>query len=175
VVGATNVPGIAEMANITEYITSMSLFAATETNADGKEVPVLADNGGTFKTLALAANGVATGQGIATLDGFEIPTTDQRGYTRLTPPSIGAFEYNGVGTGIDVEKLIQTGITNIGKQVFFSSSLSGSAMIFNMSGACVYQANINGGGLSTELQQGVYIVKLVQPAGENIVQKVILN
>ncbi len=54
----------------------------------------LADNGGPTQTLAIEAGSVAIGAGTwdATI------TTDQRGYIRSNPPTIGAYEYSGSNT-----------------------------------------------------------------------------
>jgi hypothetical protein len=151
------------------YTIGQSLFAGG--------VPVLANNGGWYETVALSEAGMATGAGIATLDGFEIPTTDQRGAVRsATKPSIGAYEYGGVLSGVETANSLQRGIYAAGNQIFFAADITGTVKVYSLSGSCVFQAQVNGGSIAPELPKGVYIVKVVNTANAlNVVSKVVLN
>lgn len=64
----------------------------TEVSANSRYQPVIADNGGSIETVALASNSIAIGTGSTAL------STDQRGFTRNSPPCIGSFEQNGLNT-----------------------------------------------------------------------------
>ncbi|MBP8944835.1 MAG: hypothetical protein KBG25_02855 [Paludibacteraceae bacterium] len=46
-----------------------------------------------FPLILLSESSIALGAGISTLEGYTIPTDDQVGDTRPTPPAIGALEY----------------------------------------------------------------------------------
>ena len=64
----------------------------TEISANSRYQPVIADNGGSTETVALASSSIAIGTGSTAL------STDQRGFTRNSPPCIGSFEQNGINT-----------------------------------------------------------------------------
>jgi CSLREA domain-containing protein len=65
-------------------ITSLGQIVAVDTAGN----PLLANNGGSTPTIALAAGSPAIGAGVAVAG----VTTDQRGDLRANPPSIGAYE-----------------------------------------------------------------------------------
>jgi hypothetical protein len=160
--------------NNVAFIDGMPLFTAYTTDESSNKVPVLANNGGFFETVALTQGGVASGQGTATVSGFDIPTTDQRGYPRAATPSIGAYEYGAV-SGVDAPDFVPGGINAVGNQILFAAGLNGKAKVYNLSGNCVYQVAVNGGGLTPAFHDGVYIVKFVHTTGSNIISKVILK
>jgi|GEM_PF-97580 len=85
------------------------IFAATEQNPwdEGDEsynhqTSVLS---GDMKIAMIAENSIASGAGIAVVDGVEIPTVDQLGNARPATPSVGAVEYSSL-CGITVDPLV---------------------------------------------------------------------
>lgn len=172
IVGATNF-SLEGLTRVDAYLETMPLFASYRTNDTGKQVPVLADNGGLFQTAALASNGIATATGIGSFAGLEIPTTDQRGYTRGTPPSIGAFEYGATST-IELQKIVSGGIIASGDQILLAAGTKRSINVYNLTGKVVYSATVNGGEVIS-LPKGAYIVKLTESTGISSVSKVLLK
>lgn len=175
IVGISNLAGTITSGNNNVVFTDgMPLFASYTTDEASNKVPVLANNGGFYKTVALTSGGIGSGEGAASVPGFNIPTTDQRGYSRKASPSIGAYEFDGVLTNT-VQNFTPGGINPIAKQIFFAAVLNGSAKVYNLAGTCVYQTEVNGGGLTPAFKEGVYIVKLVNQNGLNIISKVVLR
>jgi len=79
------------------YSPASDLFNTYTTTGD--LMPVLANNGGATKTIALSNTSIANGAGAATYGTPNIvPSADQRGISRATTPGIGAYEYK-VSTG----------------------------------------------------------------------------
>ncbi|GHV25429.1 hypothetical protein FACS1894176_03880 [Bacteroidia bacterium] len=176
-IGATNVPDVTSFPNTVLYQAGQPLFVAYETSSYGISVPVLANNGGLFPTAALVADGLASGTGTASVAGFDIPTTDQRGATRLTPPSIGAYEYGGVLTNIQEVQTSTAAVTIsvAAGQIVIAAENQGIARVYSLSGAQVAQTAVNGVA-TVALPKGVYIVKFVETAGSaSGIAKVLLN
>jgi hypothetical protein len=146
------------------YTAGMPLFVSGS--------PVLADNGGWYQTIAIA-NGLASGTGVATVAGYDIPTTDQRGWTRNTPPSIGAYEY-GATSAIELQKTPLGNIVASGNRIVLPAGIRGTVAVYDLAGKVVYSAKVNGGA-TVSLPQGAYVVKLIEATGLNSVSKVLLK
>ena len=142
-------------------------------------VAELKDNGGPTQTIAISNDGAAFKAGIATLDGFAIPTLDQRGETRLTPPCIGAFD-------APTESGIITGLTSVssqsfvafatGKQIQIVSANAGWATVYNLTGIVIDKAYVDGNTiLPAILTSGIYIVRLAENNGNVSTAKVLVK
>lgn len=120
--------------------------------------PALGDNGGLFETVALSSNSAARNKGTTgTFQGLQIPTDDQRGYTRSATPSIGAFEFGAAASTNNI-KSAENKIYSVADQIIFADGMKGYARVFNVSGACVFQSEAEG-TLRTNLPAGVYLVR----------------
>ena len=121
------------------------------------DAAALKNNGGHTQTIAISNNGAAYKAGIATLTGFDIPTTDQRGVIRQDPPCIGAFE---------APSKIWTITTNIGDASAgsfaeaFAKAVDRDTIVFNIAGSdtIALAASLSRGTSSTYTQyQGTTI------------------
>jgi hypothetical protein len=179
IIGQTNLPQetIDELGpNNVLFTDGMPLFAEYTADESINKIPVLADNGGWYQTVALPTSSMAKGQGIAAVTGFDIPTSDQRGWTRATPPCIGAYEYGATApSAIELQKAALGGIIAVGDQVLLPAGSKGTVNVYNLAGKVVYSAKVNGGGIISNLPQGAYIVKLVESTGLSVVSKVLLK
>ena len=84
---------------VPENIESTSIFHELGTFETTFKAPVLS-YAGDLPVARLSSGSIAIGAGIAQLNGYTIPTVDELGYERLSPPAIGAMEYK-VAVGID--------------------------------------------------------------------------
>jgi len=74
------------------------LFANYTTNSESNTIPSLDASTGSIILKDLTS--VAIKAGVTTFDGATIPTTDQRGEERLTPPCLGSYEWQSTLTNI---------------------------------------------------------------------------
>ena len=135
--------------------------------------PELKDNGGNTLTVALhATQSMAAKAGTATVAGFDIPTVDQRGYTRAAKPCMGAFELGGIEP---------VGILTATADAKFNYSVekgrlviaeSGECRIFNTLGAKITELTINGSA-PINLESGIYIVRFMNEAGTSVAKVLI--
>ncbi len=73
-------------------IETAKIFTALETFETSFKAPVISYTG-EIPVARLSSGSIAIGAGAAQLEGHTIPTEDQLGYERLSPPAIGAVEY----------------------------------------------------------------------------------
>lgn len=140
---------------------------------ENDDVLELKDNGGKTLTLALhATQSMAAKTGTATVAGFDIPTVDQRGYTRAAKPCMGAFELGGIEP---------VGIQTATADAKFNYSVekgrlviaeSGECRIFNTLGAKITEVTINGSA-PINLESGIYIVRFMNEAGTSVAKVLI--
>jgi hypothetical protein len=121
-------------------------------------VPVLGDNGGATKTIALSGTGIANGAGTANFGTPNmVPLYDQNGHVRPSPPAIGAVDFFEDETANPEIKLRQFVIypnpaTN---EVFIKGENVLSVEFYNMLGKTV---------LSTSNTQNAIDVRNLSPA-----------
>lgn len=135
--------------------------------------PELKDNGGNTLTVALhATQSMAAKAGTATVAGFDIPTVDQRGYTRAAKPCMGAFELGGIEP-VGIQTAIADAKFNYsvekGRLVIAES---GECRIFNTLGAKITELTINGSA-PINLESGIYIVRFMNEAGTSVAKVLI--
>lgn len=137
--------------------------------------PELKDNGGNTLTVALHAQSMAKNSGAVSVDGFTIPTVDQRGYIRGSKPCMGAYELGGT------EPVGFQNTTIAAKDLKFDYSVdkgrlligeSGECRIFNTLGAKIAETTISGNA-SINLESGIYIVRFVNGAGASVAKVLI--
>lgn len=139
-----------------KFDTSGPLFKSY-TSGD-KPTPILEDNGGSTLTLALGANGAANGTGISKLEGFVIPTVDQRGYDRKAKLSMGAFEY-GASAPSSIEDLMakEQKILFADRTIHISDAGEGTINVYNVLGEIVSRDNND----LSHLSQGIYVIQYI--------------
>lgn len=142
-------------------------------------VAELKDNGGTTQTIAISNDGAAYKAGVASLAGFVIPTTDQRGVDRLAPPCIGAFDAptesgNSGLTPVSAQTFVALAA---GNQIEVVSVSPGWATVYNLTGSVVEKTYVNTGDviLPAQLPSGIYLVRLAETNGNVFVAKVIVK
>lgn len=84
---------IDETSIVPQNIEESNIFDSLEIFVSDKKRPTLTDFQGKAPVALLSKNSIAINKGTTYMNGFAIPTTDQLGNSRPTPPSIGAVEY----------------------------------------------------------------------------------
>lgn len=137
------------------------------------DIPVLSDNGGATKTIAVSSSGAAYGAGIS---GADIPTTDQRGVLRGENPCVGAFEAQ-TPTGYDTRKMLhQIHVGAIDMQIIVKSEKPGVVSIYDTVGRILSQKHSFEESVFTVPSKGLYIVNFKENASEYVhTQKVIVK
>ncbi len=151
------------------------IFAATEQNPwdEGDEsynhqTSVLS---GDMKIAMIAENSIASGAGIAVVDGVEIPTVDQLGNARPATPSVGAVEYSSLsGITENVKDVVR--IWNSGNIVYATGlNKAATAKVYSMTGGLVYEGIIaNHSALELPIEEGVYLIVV-----DKAIQKLIIK
>ncbi len=144
-------------------VTSSALTSNTNGSSADPMLDTLANNGGTSQTCALKVGSPAINSGAI---GSDIPTTDQRGFTANGIRDIGAYEFNGLTTGILESVKIENQLTvfpNPNNGLFtVSSKTSGTFTIFNQLGQSLQCFKLNGTNNYTidisNLSNGVYYI-----------------
>jgi hypothetical protein len=90
----------------------------------------LADNGGPTQTLAISAGSFAIGAGLTDA----AVTTDQRGETRLDPPTIGGYEYNNLPPTTQAYDLLFSSTSSSGTTVSWTRGNGDSCAVFMYQG-----------------------------------------
>jgi len=166
-----------ELTNLTADIGlgagNITYVASTKVFKDG----TLADNGGPTPTIALASNSDVLKAGTATSAGLNIPTTDQRGAPRLSPPSMGAYDNpDYVFTGMPEVNIQALSVWGDGKQIKMYSETQGWAAVYDLKGSLVDKSYVNGlSNLATVKSAGVYLVRFVGNSGNTSSAKVVVR
>lgn len=124
-------------------------------------VPVL--EGGFYKVAPLCEYSKASGAGIATLEGYTIPTKDAAGNTRPAVPSVGAMEIsNNVPTAVDGVSSTEMKLNKIGNQLVVNGIESGVVNVYNLLGELVLSSSIDETKtMSIEsLPNGIYVANI---------------
>ena len=125
------------------------------------DVPVL--DGGFYKVAPLCEGSLASGAGIATLEGYTIPTVDAAGNTRPAVPSVGAMEIsNNVPTAVDGVSSTEMKLNKIGNQLVVNGIESGVVNVYNLLGELVLSSSIDETKtMSIEsLPNGIYVANI---------------
>lgn len=125
------------------------------------DLPVL--DGGFYKVAPLCEGSLASGAGIATLEGYTIPTKDAAGNTRPAVPSVGAMEIsNNVPTAVDGVSSTEMKLNKIGNQLVVNGIESGVVNVYNLLGELVLSSSIDDTKtVSIEsLSNGIYIANV---------------
>lgn len=151
------------------------IFAATEQNPwDGGDVSYNHQTSvlsGDMKVAMIAENSIASGAGIAVVDGVEIPTVDQLGNARPATPSVGAVEYSSLsGITGNVKDVVR--IWNSGNIVYATGlDKAATAKVYSMTGGLVYEGIIaNHSALELPIEKGVYLIVV-----DKAIQKLIIK
>lgn len=148
------------------------LFAAYTTNDSGLRVPVLDTE---TNTIALAANGVATGKALSKATVIDpeiealIPEKDQRGLTRSTTiPSLGSYEYNILSAIGDVAITANTFIAGnaVSDYLILKNNQAINRMsIFNIAGKAIYSVTKPDAIISIKVPAGLYLARFETATG----------
>lgn len=125
------------------------------------DVPVL--DGGFYKVAPLCEGSLASGAGIATLEGYTIPTKDAAGNTRPAVPSVGAMEIsNNLPTSVDGVSSTEMKLNKIGNQLVVNGIESGVVNVYNLLGELVLSSSIDETKtMSIEsLPNGIYVANI---------------
>lgn len=125
------------------------------------DVPVL--EGGFYKVAPLCEGSLASGKGIATLEGYTIPTKDAAGNTRPAVPSVGAMEIsNNLPTSVDEVSSTEMKLNKIGNQLVVNGIESGVVNVYNLLGELVLSSSIDETKtMSIEsLPNGIYVANI---------------
>lgn len=125
------------------------------------DVPVL--DGGFYKVAPLCEYSKASGAGIATLEGYTIPTKDAAGNTRPAVPSVGAMEIsNNLPTSFDGVSSTEMKLNKIGNQLVVNGIESGVVNVYNLLGELVLSSSIDETKtMSIEsLSNGIYVANI---------------
>lgn len=125
------------------------------------DVPVL--DGGFYKVAPLCEGSLASGAGIATLEGYTIPTKDAAGNTRPAVPSVGAMEIsNNLPTSVDGVSSTEMKLNKIGNQLVVNGIESGVVNVYNLLGELVLSSSIDETKtVSIEsLSNGIYVANI---------------
>lgn len=125
------------------------------------DVPVL--EGGFYKVAPLCEYSKASGAGIATLEGYTIPTVDAAGNTRPAVPSVGAMEIsNNLPTSVDGVSSTEMKLNKIGNQLVVNGIESGVINVYNLLGELVLSSSIDETKtMSIEsLSNGIYVANI---------------
>lgn len=126
---------------------------------------------GDMKVAMIAENSIASGAGIAVVDGVEIPTVDQLGNARPATPSVGAVEYSSLsGITGNVKDVVR--IWNNGNIVYATGlDKAATAKVYSMTGGLVYEGIIaNHSALELPIEEGVYLIVV-----DKAIQKLIIK
>lgn len=126
---------------------------------------------GDMKVAMIAENSIASGAGIAVVDGVEIPTVDQLGNARPATPSVGAVEYSSLsGITGNVKDVVR--IWNSGNIVYATGlDKAATAKVYSMTGGLVYEGIIaNHSALELPIEEGVYLIVV-----DKAIQKLIIK
>lgn len=168
--GANNIVGV--VSGSPTYTGSISfsyspvsdLFASY--TSSGNLMPILADNGGSTKTIALSKTSIANGTGVSIYGTSNIvPTLDQIGNARPTAPGIGAIEYvNDSKTGVfehqsdDFEIYPNPATTEI---YIKNVQLIQSVTLYDVLGRKTFEtSSLNSGIMLQGIPAGIYLVKV---------------
>lgn len=141
-----------------------SIYKEVQTATVGSaelDVPVL--DGGFYKVAPLCEGSLASGAGIATLEGYTIPTKDAAGNTRPAVPSVGAMEIsNNVPTAVDGVSSTEMKLNKIGNQLVVNGIESGVVNVYNLLGELVLSSSIDETKtMSIEsLPNGIYVANI---------------
>lgn len=144
-----------DMALIYKYVQPATVGSAT------LDVPVL--DGGFYKVAPLCEYSKASGAGIATLEGYTIPTVDAAGNTRPAVPSVGAMEIsNNLPTSVDGVSSTEMKLNKIGNQLVVNGIESGVINVYNLLGELVLSSSIDETKtMSIEsLSNGIYVANI---------------
>ena len=163
----TGTPGYTNSVTFS-YSPASDIYSAYTTT--GNLMPVLANNGGATKTIALSNTSIANGAGTATFgDPNIVPTTDQRGISRATAPSIGAYEYKvPTGTTTSIEPKFRV-YPNPASEILYldGESTINSLEIIDLSGKKVLSIEHPANTISLDgISQGLYILKILSAEGQ---------
>lgn len=140
------------------------------------KVPVLKNNGGETKTVALSGiESIAFAAGISSYLGYNAPEFDQRGLERNMPPCIGSYEYD-AETGLITTGLITTHIfPNPAQDHIYIKTDSNfyKADLYAISGIKISTFTSNYCNLNF-LSKGTYLIRIYTQKGIST-QKLIVN
>lgn len=125
------------------------------------DVPVL--EGGFYKVAPLCEGSLASKAGIATLEGYTIPTKDAADNTRPAVPSVGAMEIsNNLPTSVDGVSSTEMKLNKIGNQLVVNGIESGVVNVYNLLGELVLSSSIDETKtVSIEsLSNGIYVANI---------------
>ncbi|MDD6132571.1 MAG: T9SS type A sorting domain-containing protein [Bacteroidales bacterium] len=125
------------------------------------DLPVL--EGGFYKVAPLCEGSLASGAGIATLEGYTIPTKDAAGNTRPAVPAVGAMEIsNNLPTSVDGVSSTEMKLNKIGNQLVVNGIESGVINVYNLLGELVLSSSIDETKtVSIEsLSNGIYVANI---------------
>lgn len=148
---------------------------------DGSGIPVLKDNGGNTKTVALESflsiAATAGKTSVTDFGSYEVPTKDQRGFSRsTTTPSVGAYEFGGVAS-LKPVALMNFEVLNANNQIVLRTNSAGTCFVYNETGALVHKEILNGTTiLNKNLKPGFYMLNFIaQDKASSGVVKVIVR
>lgn len=143
-----------------------SIYKAVQTVEVGPKklelvVPVL--EGGFYKVAPLCEYSKASGAGIATLEGYTIPTKDAAGNDRPETPAVGAMEIsNNLPTAVEGISSSEMKLNKMGNQLVVTGIESGIVNVYNLLGELVLSSSIDDTKtVSIEsLSNGIYIANV---------------
>lgn len=138
-----------------------NIFNVYETFATDKKRPVLSAVDNVIVAM-ISSTSQAIGNGIKTLEGTTIPSTDQLGVTRPATPSIGAVEYK-LLTGLPSEAASTISYYVKGRELFITGlSDNDIAYIYNIQGALVKKNTLNNNSSISlnDIPGNLFIVKV---------------
>ena len=152
-----------ENPNGNQQITDM---AQIYKNVEEKEIgsttlalPALEGDGCKVATLCVGSK--ASGAGIATVEGYEIPTVDAAKIARPEVPSVGAVEIGSVPSGVENIESEAT-IVKENNNLIINYKNAGLLQVFNMKGQLVITAPVEGNSkVSIDgLSRGIYVARI---------------
>lgn len=149
-----------------------NIFKELETFATDKKRPVLSVSGDQ-KVAMISSASIAKNAGIASLSGYNIPTVDQLGESRLATPAIGAVEFKDMVTGVGTVNNDNIQLIVKGRDVVVSG-LSGESdlAIYGLSGHLLYKTTArNNAVISLEKIPGNFFIVKVQNSSVKVLLK----
>lgn len=146
---------IQDMTSIYKEVQTATVGSAT------LDVPVL--DGVFYKVAPLCEGSVASGAGIATLEGYTIPTKDAAGNARPETPAVGAMEIsNNVPTAVEGISSSEMKLNKMGNQLVVTGIESGVVNVYNLLGELVLSSSIDETKtMSIEsLSNGIYVANI---------------
>lgn len=146
---------IQDMGSIYKEVQTATVASAT------LDVPVL--DGGFYKVAPLCEGSKASGAGIATLEGYTIPTKDAAGNDRPETPAVGAMEIsNNLPTAVEGISSSEMKLNKMGNQLVVTGIDSGVVNVYNLLGELVLSSSIDDTKtVSIEsLSNGIYIANV---------------